>query len=194
MTPDRFRFADLFAALLRRISMPTYFHSAPLDIDFASLTRATAGIAVHDRRLRCWYDWTSPSLKLSGPICGWANGPLPARPRPWDWGATAPSPTACTDPPPPPTGGIPRHERPRILLAVTGLSPQVVSPKPSTPRPGTAASRPGAHGSPPVHHRPRGRTRPRLNLLSEDPGRFHRLRRDYALPDIAFYPSRTSMY
>ncbi|GAB6067601.1 hypothetical protein JCM13664_09190 [Methylothermus subterraneus] len=72
----------------------------------------------------------------------------------------------------------------RILLAVTGLSPQVVTETlyalavkrvpPFVPTEIVLiTTRTGAEHA-------------RLNLLSKDPGWFHRLRREYALPKIAF--------
>lgn len=76
----------------------------------------------------------------------------------------------------------------RVLLAVTGLSPQVVTETlyaltqrqhppfvPTEVRLVTTAQ---------------GAEHARLNLLSHDPGWFHRLRHDYALPEIAFDPER----
>ncbi|MGH8563141.1 MAG: CRISPR-associated ring nuclease Csm6 [Gammaproteobacteria bacterium] len=76
----------------------------------------------------------------------------------------------------------------RILVAVTGLSPQVVTEtlyalavKPEDRHPFLptdvyliTTNTGGQHA--------------RLNLLSDEPGWFHRLRRDYALPEIAFSP------
>jgi hypothetical protein len=45
VTPDTFRFADLFSSLLRRISMLTYFHTdTPLETDFAALTQAARDV------------------------------------------------------------------------------------------------------------------------------------------------------
>jgi CRISPR-associated protein (TIGR02584 family) len=71
----------------------------------------------------------------------------------------------------------------RILLAVTGLSPQVV----------TETVYALAVSEPPfvpteIHllTTREGAQRARLALLSDDPGWFHRLRSDYALPPIAF--------
>ncbi|MCX8049777.1 MAG: CRISPR-associated ring nuclease Csm6 [Methylohalobius sp.] len=75
----------------------------------------------------------------------------------------------------------------RILLAVTGLSPQVVTEtlyalavKRNPPFVPTEVvlitTRPGADHA-------------RLNLLSHDPGWFHRLCREYSLPQIAFAES-----
>jgi CRISPR-associated protein (TIGR02584 family) len=79
----------------------------------------------------------------------------------------------------------------RVLLAVTGLSPQVVTETlyaltqrqhppfvPTEVRLVTTAQ---------------GAEHARLNLLSHDPGWFHRLHHDYALPDIAFGPERIEM-
>ncbi len=74
----------------------------------------------------------------------------------------------------------------RILLAVTGLSPQVVTETlyvlavrrapPFVPTQIVLiTTRTGAENA-------------RLNLLSEDPGWFYRLRADYDLPEISFLP------
>lgn len=81
---------------------------------------------------------------------------------------------------PAPPADFPR----RILLAVTGLSPQIVTETlyalavqadpswlPTQIRLLTTA---------------RGAEHARLNLLSQEPGWFHRLRADYGLPDIRF--------
>ena len=76
----------------------------------------------------------------------------------------------------------------RILLAVTGLSPQVVTETlyalavrrdpPFVPTEiALVTTRKGAEHV-------------RLDLLSQEPGWFHRLRRDYDLPEIAFDESR----
>jgi len=72
----------------------------------------------------------------------------------------------------------------RILLAVTGLSPQVVTETlyalaigPKTPFVPTELH---------VITTVEGAERVRLALLSDEPGWFHRLQRDYALPPIAF--------
>lgn len=63
VTPDIFRFADLFASLLRRISMLTYFHTdTPLETDFAGLTAAARALPVASRDLR-WEDWTRYSSR-----------------------------------------------------------------------------------------------------------------------------------
>lgn len=46
--PDNFHFADLFATLLRRISMLTYFHTdTPLETDFAALIAQAHAIPCH---------------------------------------------------------------------------------------------------------------------------------------------------
>ncbi len=63
VTPARFRFADLFSALLRRISLLSYFHTGqPLDADFAGLIQRAATIEHHQPRLY-WYDWTRYSSR-----------------------------------------------------------------------------------------------------------------------------------
>lgn len=72
----------------------------------------------------------------------------------------------------------------RILLAVTGLSPQIV-----TETLHALATRPGDAWIPDEVHlisTTKGADNARLQLLSEHPGWFHRLRADYHLPDIAF--------
>ncbi len=74
----------------------------------------------------------------------------------------------------------------RILLAVTGLSPQVV-----TETLHALATAEGAPFVPTEIHlitTGEGRHRAELALLSDDPGWFHRLREDYGLPEIAFGP------
>ncbi len=76
------------------------------------------------------------------------------------------------------------HEYPRrILLAVTGLSPQVV-----TETLYALVTREPAFVPTEIHllTTREGAQRVRLALLSDDPGWFHRLRKDYALPPIAF--------
>lgn len=72
----------------------------------------------------------------------------------------------------------------RILLAVTGLSPQVIT---ETLYALTQQNTP-AFIPTEVHliTTDEGAARARLSLLSEDPGWFHRLRRDYQLPAITF--------
>ena len=72
----------------------------------------------------------------------------------------------------------------RILLAVTGQSPQIV-----TETLHALAVGQDAPFIPTEIHlitTAEGAERARLALLSEKPGWFHRLRKDYALPEIAF--------
>ncbi len=78
----------------------------------------------------------------------------------------------------------PSHTR-RVLLAVTGLSPQVI-----TETIYALATRPTPWIPTEIHviTTLEGAKRVRLALLSEDPGWFHRLCRDYKLPAIAFTP------
>lgn len=58
VTPDDFSFGALFSALLRRISMISYFHTdTPLDTDFAGLTAKAKHVVIDEKRLH-WYDWT----------------------------------------------------------------------------------------------------------------------------------------
>lgn len=83
----------------------------------------------------------------------------------------------------------PRHLRPavaqrRILLAVTGLSPQVVTETLYA----LAVQRQPAWIPDEIHvvTTRDGARRIELALLSDDPGWFHRLRADYRLPPIAF--------
>ena len=70
----------------------------------------------------------------------------------------------------------------RILLAVTGLSPQIV-----TETLYGLAHDEGWHPTE-IHliTTTEGAERARLTLLSASPGWFHRLRRDYSLPEIQF--------
>jgi hypothetical protein len=52
-----FTFGALFAQLLRRISMLTYFHTeTPLETDFSALTQAARGVQCVKANLR-WFDW-----------------------------------------------------------------------------------------------------------------------------------------
>lgn len=77
------------------------------------------------------------------------------------------------------------HSYPRrILLAVTGLSPQILT---ETLYALAVANEP-AFVPTEVHliTTSEGAERARLALLSDQPGWFHRLRKDYALPGIAF--------
>ncbi|WP_324601743.1 CRISPR-associated ring nuclease Csm6, partial [Accumulibacter sp.] len=95
--------------------------------------------------------------------------------------------------PPPPRRSMPyAREHPsayprRILLAVTGLSPQIVT---ETLYALAVAPAPGARAFVPseIHliTTRSGADKARLALLSDDPGWFHRLCRDYALPPIDF--------
>lgn len=63
LTPAEFRFGALFTPLLRRISLLTAFHTAaPLETDFAALTRAAREVAVESCALR-WHDWTRYSSR-----------------------------------------------------------------------------------------------------------------------------------
>jgi CRISPR-associated protein (TIGR02584 family) len=80
--------------------------------------------------------------------------------------------------------GSPDSYERRILLAVTGLSPQIVTETLYA----LAAEREPAWIPTEIHvitTRP-GAENVRRSLLSEDPGWFHRLRSDYRLPEIAF--------
>lgn len=84
---------------------------------------------------------------------------------------------------------MPLTEHPkRILLAVTGLSPQVVTETVYA----LAVQRTPGWCPTEVHviTTRRGADNVRLRLLSDDPGWFARLRRDYDLPPIAFDESR----
>jgi CRISPR-associated protein (TIGR02584 family) len=77
------------------------------------------------------------------------------------------------------------HDFPRrVLLAVTGLSPQVVTETLYA----LARSMKPAFIPTEVHllTTAEGRERARLTLLSSDPGWFHRLRKDYKLPEMDF--------
>lgn len=84
---------------------------------------------------------------------------------------------------------MPQPDRPesyprRILLAVTGLSPQIVT---ETLYALAVARQPAwVPTEIQILTTVRGAENARLNLLSEEPGWFHRLRRDYSLPEIAF--------
>ena len=78
----------------------------------------------------------------------------------------------------------PESYRRRILLCVAGLSPQIVT---ETLYALTVIGEP--RFVPTEIHlltTAEGAERARLTLLSEEPGWFHRLRRDYGLPDIRF--------
>jgi len=63
VTPARFRFADLYVTLLRRISLLRYFHTYhPLEADFAGLNQRAADVQHHEPRLH-WSDWTRYSSR-----------------------------------------------------------------------------------------------------------------------------------
>lgn len=72
----------------------------------------------------------------------------------------------------------------RILLAVTGLSPQVVTE--TLYALAVGSDTPFVPTEIHLITTREGAERARLALLSADPGWFHRLRRDYALPEIVF--------
>lgn len=72
----------------------------------------------------------------------------------------------------------------RILLAVTGLSPQIVTETLHALAVGSDA--PFIPTEVHLITTAEGAERARLALLSDKPGWFHRLRTDYALPDITF--------
>lgn len=77
------------------------------------------------------------------------------------------------------------HEFPRrVLLAVTGLSPQIVTETVFA----LAVERRPAFVPTEIHllTTREGADRARLALLSDEPGWFHRLREEYGLPPIAF--------
>ncbi len=79
------------------------------------------------------------------------------------------------------------HDQRRILLAVTGLTPQVVTETLY------ALMREGQQALPHEVHiltTTEGAERARLALLSEQPGWFHRLQADYGLGPIAFGPEQ----
>ncbi len=61
--PGQFHFSDLFRALLRRISMLSYFHhNAAFQTDFKSLTAKAKEIEIEQSDLQ-WYDWTRYSSR-----------------------------------------------------------------------------------------------------------------------------------
>ena len=63
VTPARFRFADLFGSLLRRISLLSHFHTDyPLEADFFGLTARAADVQYHVPCLH-WFDWTRYSSR-----------------------------------------------------------------------------------------------------------------------------------
>ncbi len=71
----------------------------------------------------------------------------------------------------------------RILLAVTGLSPQIVT---ETVYALSQSAPPFVPTEVHVLTTEKGASRAQLTLLSREPGWCHRLRRDYALPEIRF--------
>jgi hypothetical protein len=63
VTPQGFRFNDLFGSLLRRISLLSYFHTdTPLETDFAGLTQRARTVELLDAKLE-WWDWTRYSSR-----------------------------------------------------------------------------------------------------------------------------------
>jgi CRISPR-associated protein (TIGR02584 family) len=96
--------------------------------------------------------------------------------------ASSPPPTAFAGTSPDPR--TPSSFARRVLLAVTGLSPQIVTETLY------ALAVKSAERFVPTEivllTTREGKERARLSLLSKDPGWFHRLRRDYSLPAIAF--------
>lgn len=86
-----------------------------------------------------------------------------------------------------PTAAPHAHPR-RILLAVTGLSPQVVTE--TLYALAVAAEMPFIPTEVHLITTAEGAERARLALLSDKLGGFHRLRHDYALPPIAFDATR----
>lgn len=61
--PESFQFADLFSALLRRVSMLSYFHTdSPLEADFAGLVRAARAVRGCNADLH-WREWTRYSSR-----------------------------------------------------------------------------------------------------------------------------------
>jgi len=139
-----------------------------------------------DGAIQCWREWRIACRKLatSGQkyrivtILGCMNAAPDTHPegRPIDHiAATRHDPT---DP-----GSYPR----RVLLLVTGLSPQIVTETIYALTQRTAGRFVPTEVR--VLTTREGRERARLTLLSDDPGWFHRLRRDYQLPAIQFAPA-----
>ncbi|MFQ5660497.1 MAG: CRISPR system precrRNA processing endoribonuclease RAMP protein Cas6 [Gammaproteobacteria bacterium] len=63
VTAETLGFPDLFGALLRRISMLSYFHTdTPFEIDFRRLIAATRHVETVSKELR-WHDWTRYSTR-----------------------------------------------------------------------------------------------------------------------------------
>jgi CRISPR-associated protein (TIGR02584 family) len=89
-----------------------------------------------------------------------------------------------------PEPGVPSSHSRRILLAVTGLSPQVVTE--TLYALAVKPARDEERFVPTEVHlltTAQGADNARLNLLSDQIGWFHRLRADFGLPDIAFAPT-----
>src|SRR5579884_2345707 len=83
-----------------------------------------------------------------------------------------------------PSADRPETYRRRILLAVTGLSPQVVTE--TVYALAVKAESPFVPTEVHLLSTAEGAERAKLTLLSEKPGWFHRLRQDYGLPAIRF--------
>ncbi len=63
MGPDAFQFGALFSNLLRRVSLLSTFHTdAPLQVDFAALSRTSWTIQHRAARLR-WHEWVRYSSR-----------------------------------------------------------------------------------------------------------------------------------
>ncbi|UJP06360.1 MAG: CRISPR system precrRNA processing endoribonuclease RAMP protein Cas6 [Nitrosomonas sp.] len=63
LAAGHFNFGALFGALLRRISMLSYFHTdTPLETDYAGLASAARNVQFSAENLR-WYDWTRYSAR-----------------------------------------------------------------------------------------------------------------------------------
>mgnify|MGYP005813695785 CR=1 FL=1 len=63
VAPDRLRFRDFFSALLRRLSLLSYFHTdTPFETDFRALVQAAEAVPITDADLR-WHDWTRYSAR-----------------------------------------------------------------------------------------------------------------------------------
>jgi hypothetical protein len=63
VTPENFRFADLFGPLLRRLSMLAYFHTdTPFETDFAGLNALARQVQLKSAQLH-WREWTRYSSR-----------------------------------------------------------------------------------------------------------------------------------
>ncbi len=63
LTHHDFNFGAFFSALLRRISMLSYFHTdTPLETDFAALTGKARNVQFREQKLK-WFDWTRYSSR-----------------------------------------------------------------------------------------------------------------------------------